>query len=103
MKKLLQVVRGRPDRGLEIFLPDAGVRHHPQVVLCRALDEGSSNFVKEGEFFFIEDSDVDEAMRGFAQQNPGCEVRVYSLEQSGQCPAGPMVVKKITSDGVLPG
>jgi hypothetical protein len=42
------------------------------------------------------------AMRTFAEGNPGCEVQVYGLEASAQCPAAPMVVKTVTKDGVLP-
>lgn len=104
MKKLIRVVRSSytPE-----FHPEGGHqwrRRMPQVVIqqARDLEIDRSNFTKEGEIFLVEPDDVEIAMRCFAEANPGCEVQVYNLEASAQCPAAPMVVKNVTKDGILP-
>jgi tagatose-1,6-bisphosphate aldolase len=104
MKKLIRVVRSAytPE-----FHPEGGHnwrRRLPMVIIpvTRELGIDRSNMSKDAEFFLVEPDDVDTAMRAFAENNPGCEVQVYSLEASAQCPAAPMVVKTVTQDGVLP-
>jgi hypothetical protein len=107
MKKLVQVVRdGRADNGytvglnLEQRLPS---RQHPEAVLTRELSPDRSNFLKEGNFFYVEEVDVDIVVEHLATHNPGSQVRVFSLESEAQCPAGPIVRKKVNKDGsVLP-
>lgn len=102
MKKLIRVVRSRytPD----VNLGQGEVRFHrmPQAILSVEVDMDKTDFTNEGEFFLVEHNDVENTMRVLAENNPGHEVQVYNLEQSAQCPAAPMVVKKITAEGVLP-
>jgi hypothetical protein len=54
------------------------------------------------EFVYVDERDVEEYMRVLAENNPGCEVRVYALEQVAECPAAEIVVKKVSAHGVLP-
>lgn len=58
--------------------------------------------VKQASFFEVNDEGVDLFLRKCAENNPGCEVEVYTLEQVGQCPAAEFVAKKVSVDGILP-
>lgn len=108
MKKLIQVVRGIPERGTSITVVDADgeplrVRNHVQVVMPRGLlSIDHSNFTRDGEFFYVDEKDADLVMMCLARSNPGCEVRVYGVEQIAQSPAADPVVKKVDKHGVLP-
>lgn len=109
MKKLFHVVRGVPDRGTPIsFFNQDGEPwrfrsgRNPEVLHPRELDVDRTNYQKEGEFFLVSETDVDDALRILATANPGCEVRVYNIEQIAQCPAAEMVVKKVSEHGILP-
>lgn len=101
MRVLIHVKR---KNAYEIGIAEARFRHAaPYAYMPRELDLSNSNFVKEAEFFEIDESpDVDLLMRTLAEQNPGCEVRVFRLSAVSQCPAGPIVVKSVTADGILP-
>jgi hypothetical protein len=103
MKKLYHVVLSKP---VETHVGPGRWRNSLPYVY---VTKGGPNFnnddiAKTGEFFEIEDvaEDGDLLLRVLAEHNPGCEIRVYTLEQVGQCPAAPMVVKKVTADGILP-
>lgn len=103
MKKLIHVVRGRPDRGLDFSIDERmPSRTNPQVVNPRHLDMDEHNMVRDGEFFLVNQVDVEFFQRHLAQNNPGREVRVYSLESSAQTTIGPVAMKRVTADGVLP-
>lgn len=104
MKLLLHVVRGVPDRGEEMAVP-GGHRFHrwPEYIHTENLSQDrGDNIVKQGSFFLIGKEDVETALQAFAQNNPGCEVRVYDCLRIGQCPAGQFVSKEVSKDGVLP-
>lgn len=105
MRKLVRIVRSAYTP--EFHPENVNVqwrRRLPQVIIPQFnLSEDRSNFLKQGEFFIIEEGEEENAMRSFAEGNPGCEVQIYALEASAQCPAAPMVVKKVSADGVLPG
>lgn len=75
----------------------------PRAVLTDEVDlDTTRNFVKQAEFFMVNDMDVKTALQEFARVNPGCEVQVFTLTQSGICPPGELVLKSVTKDGVLP-
>lgn len=108
MMKLIHIVRGIPDNGtaFNIFTAEGEhvrMRTNPLAILPRQLHQESSNFQKESEFVLVEEADADATLAALATANPGYEVRVYGLEQVAQCPAAPMVVKKVSAHGVLPG
>lgn len=101
MKVLVRVVRNA-------FLPEVAIRgehrirRFPNAILTRELNTERSDFTTEGEFFLVEETEVDAVVRTLAEANPGHEVQTYTMTSSAQCPAGPMVLKKVTKDGVLP-
>jgi hypothetical protein len=106
MRKLIHVVRGS-DRGYDFHLlrqngEPAPLRRHVSALLPRELNVERSDFSKEVEFAMVDARDADVAIEALATANPGCEIRVYSLEQVGQCPAAPLVLKKVDESGVLP-
>lgn len=108
MKTLIQVVRGRPDHGTAINIPAPGgedILHlrtgNAEVIQSRVMTE-NSNFSQEGEFFLMDSREADEVAGALAHQNPGHEVRVYAITAVYQCPAAPMVTKKVSEHGVLP-
>ena len=108
MKKLIRVVRGRPDNGtpFELFHEQVNfpLRRAPEAIIpVMELEIEQSNFQKSVEFCLVDDRDVEGSVALLAHNNPGCEVRVYACEQIAQCPAAPMVVKKIDQSGILPG
>lgn len=63
---------------------------------------GGPAVMREAEFFLIDEIDIKHCLEQLARYNPGCEVQVYGLEHTGICPAGPLVMKRVTADGVLP-
>lgn len=101
MKQLIRIVRNHYTPEVSL-VTDQRVRRWPWAILPKELSVERSDFAKEGEFFLVEEDDVELFLKLFAEANPGHEVQVYTLTQSAQCPAGPMVVKKVTKDGVLP-
>lgn len=102
MRKLVRVVRSNFTP--EVAFQDVRMRRLPYAIIpASKLDFERSNFVKDGEFFLCEEGpDLEIAVRALAEANPGCEVQVYGMEQAAQCPAAPMVVKKVTAEGILP-
>lgn len=111
-KKLFRVVRSTFHPETQLLLGDgraAGFRRSlPQVIIpsrgrMDMPDDGPPpNYQREAEFFLVSDEEVPLALQALAEGNPGCEVQVYNLEQIAQCPAAPMVIKRVTADGVLP-
>jgi hypothetical protein len=105
MKKLIRVVRGSyTPEFAPVNAPGEWRRRLPSVIIPQndLNPDHGPDYVKQGEFFLVEEEDLPLSMRTFAEGNPGCEVQVYGLEASAQCPAAPMVVKTVTKDGVLP-
>lgn len=103
MKKLLRVVRSKYTPDVNIHAEGIRLRTLPMAILpARLLEIERSDFLRDGEFFLVEERDVDNMLMAFAQGNPGCEIQIWNHEASAECPAAPMVVKKVTPDGVLP-
>lgn len=107
MKKLLHVVKGRPDQGTQFQLftlegDPIRLREPAHVVAPRVVDTTNGFMPRDGEFFLVNAQDVEVVLPILAGNNPGCEVRVYGVEMIGQCPPQEMVTKKISEHGVLP-
>lgn len=104
MKKLIRVVRNAwtPEINLVHENPNIRLRRGPQAIMTRETNVERTNFTTEGEFFLVDEADVNGIMTVLAETNPGREIQVYNLEQSAQCPAAAMVTKKVTKDGILP-
>lgn len=97
-KVLLRVKRSN---SWEFFVD--GTRNHPRVVLTRAVErDDNEDYRRVGEFFEVEERDVEVVMRILAEMNPGCEVQAHTLSSTGTCPAAEYVLKKVSKDGVLP-
>jgi hypothetical protein len=107
VKKLLHVVKGRPDQGtqFQMFTLEGDpirLREPPHVVIPRVIDSVNGFMPRDGEFFLVNAQDVETVLPILAGINPGCEVRVYAAEMIAQCPPQEMITKKISSHGVLP-
>lgn len=100
MTKLVYVNRGI--RHHDIHLPDFHERLHDLVHIQPERDIEAYEPHKAGQFFWIDDRDVNTVVRWLCKKNPGCEVKVFNLESVSECPAADMVQKKVTADGVLP-
>lgn len=103
MKVLVRVVRNpfQP----EVVFPETRMRRWPHVILpmFEDLRPDRTDFTRQGEFFLVEEGpDAEATLRALAEANPGHEVQVWNLTQSAQCPAGPVVMKKVSEAGVLP-
>lgn len=101
MKLLIRVVRNAFQPEVNI-VTDHRLRRFPSAIMTREMNVERTDFTHEGEFFLCNEEDLDPTVRALAEANPGREVQVYNLMQSAQCPAGEMVMKKVTKDGVLP-
>ena len=54
------------------------------------------------QFFEVEDRDVDMVVDNLTKIFPGREIRCYVLESEAIRPAGELVRKKVTKEGILP-
>lgn len=97
--KILRVNRNLP--GEHIHFGD-GMFHRDVILLGAREVPPGAQYERLGEFFLIDDRDVDVALEMFARANPGCDVEIYTMEKSGQCPAGDFVARTVTKDGKLP-
>lgn len=101
-RKLVRIVR----TGFtpEFVMPEIRLRSLPQAIIPqnRELDHERSDFMREGEFYLVEEAELDIQVQQFAEKNPGREVQVWNLEQVAECPAAAMVRKKVTKEGILP-
>lgn len=103
MKKLIHIVRGVADRGMDFGLgAEVQVRRHPQAIVTDRLEVERGTLIKNVEFVYVDEGDTEAAVAALAAANPGYEVRVYTVESIAQCPAGALVTKKISESGVLP-
>lgn len=105
-KKLIQVVRGTAEVGMEFYMPTAArrVAAHAQAVLTPLITNQTDHVVvpRQAEFFYVDERDLETYILAFATANPGYEVRTYNLESVSQCPAAPLVTKTVSADGILP-
>jgi hypothetical protein len=108
-KKLVRVARSK---GIPTSFPNLIYRAHPEAINPREVvdndrdrewGDGQLSALAECEFFFIEEEDTDTIVTELARVNPGKEIQVYDLSRVSVCPAGEMVTKKVTKEGVLPG
>lgn len=95
------LLRVKRSESVEFFGGDR-MRYQPRMILTDKIDQDSQNYIKHGEFFEIEEVDIEAAIMSFARENPGCEVFVYLMTHSGVCPPGDLVMKTVSKDGVLP-
>ncbi len=75
--------------------------HHPRGINPRNIGRNES-FHDDGEFFEVNEADLPRIVAALARGNPGKDVHIYELTSVSVCPAGDLVVKKVTKDGVLP-
>lgn len=96
------LVRVKKGRAMEFYAGD-NFRHHAQVILTPRVETDSEVvFAKQGEFFEVEERDIEAALSYFTAEHPGADVTVYAATHQGVRPAGELVMKKITKDGILP-
>lgn len=86
--------------------------YHPGVVFANARREafGVPTIAQDSEstpsmdfhFYEVADVDIDVAISHLTSRHPGVEIVVYAPIKSGIRPAGELVSKSISKDGVLP-
>jgi hypothetical protein len=100
------LVRVAKTQEVEVVFRNANIRvRHPMAIAPDPLANGpygDGRDYTQCEFFEIEEQDLDGFVSELTRQHPGKEVRVYTLSQVSERPAGDMVTKKVTKDGVLP-
>ena len=100
-----KLIRVAKTQEMETFLRDMNVRvRHPRAINPREIRGGLDMDADYSgcEFFEVDETDLDAAVVVLTAMNPGKEVRVYDLVQVSERPAGPLVTKKVTKEGVLP-
>lgn len=65
---------------------------------CNADDTNPSHF----QFYEVAETDLDAAIHDLTKRHPGVEVVVYAPVKCGVRPAGELVSKNISKNGVLP-
>jgi hypothetical protein len=96
--KLVRIVRtGRK----EAFLSDH-IHQNKRAYFIEPAKLDERPIHRTAEFFEIEDIDLEATVKLFATSNPGMEVQVYQMTQESICPAGDMVTKQVTKEGILP-
>jgi hypothetical protein len=60
------------------------------------------DYRNKGEWFEVDEREVDRIVGVLAPLNPGKDVQVYTLTQVSTCPAAAMVTKQGSKDGILP-
>ncbi len=99
--KLIFIDRG--ERNFDIFFSDR-LRRQPYVIPTPEINvERNVDNARTACLFAPQDeTELDVLMEELAKKNPGCEVRLFELIESGVCPPAEMVKKRVTKDGVLP-
>lgn len=97
MQKLVLISKGDE---FNIYLDDVGIE--VEVVPVPKTDRHENLNLKNTSLFLVDDRHVKLFVQKAAQKNPGSEIKVFSLEKVGQCPAGDFVMKDVTKDGILP-
>ena len=97
MAKVLVYVSNNRDK-VELYVEN--LRRGAHGISTEHTDNESGT--KDFKFFEIDERDVDIAISTFTNQNAGQEVIIYRPFKSGIRPAGELVVKEISKDGVLP-
>ena len=102
MTKLVRVCRTEE---LSASMPSNRRSGEVRVINPREVkDEVYSSFAYQGEFFLFEQEgpELEVAIEWLANNNPGKDIEVWNLESVALCPAGPLVRKQVTKDGILP-
>lgn len=76
-------------------------RFLPRVFVTRKLDADRGG-LDRASFWECEDTETDALIRDLTRLNPGKEVRVYTMVSESVRPAGELVTKQVTADGILP-
>lgn len=95
-------VRVKPTR--EPYKPEIvfdGARNHAYGIPTEKFNAETGTTIMHT-FFEVDNRDIDAALRDLTQNHPGCEVEVLEVIKSAVRPAGDIVIKNVTKDGVLP-
>lgn len=78
-----------------------GARSHSYAIPTEKFNEEIGITIRHT-LFEVDKRDIDAALRDLTQNHPGCEVEVLEVIKSAVRPAGDIVIKNVTKDGVLP-
>ncbi len=98
----LLLVRVKPTR--EVYKPEIvfdGARSRSYAIPTEKFNEETGDTIRHT-FFEIDKRDIDAALMDLTKNHPGCEVEVLEVIKSAVRPAGDIVIKNVTKDGVLP-
>lgn len=77
-------------------------RFLPRIFLTSKIDPDRVEAHSTAAFWEVDETEVESLVRDLTRLNPGVPVRVYKLTSESVRPAGDMVTKQVTADGVLP-
>jgi hypothetical protein len=102
MSDVLVYVAKKPE--IQIDFPELRGGARALRVSGRDEEDILHSYRYNGDLFVVNDParSLDVAVKILAAENPGKEIRVYTLTQISTCPAGEMVTKKVSKEGVLP-
>lgn len=88
------------DEGL--YFEWRGVRDGVRAIIPTAVNVGEDAIEKKAEVWACHEKDVDAVMGSITNNFPGVEVKAFKLFKLAQRPAGPVTIREVTKDGVLP-
>ena len=102
MANRIYFVRHPNERRIEFF--HDGLRDGMGITLeVPNADPGYAEAIRMGSIFLCSsEKDHERLMKVLAESNPGCAVECYTMESSAQTSVGPIVVKEVSKDGILP-
>lgn len=98
---MMQLLRIERSRGFRYTLHDIGV----DIRVLEPMpyrDDADMNPTDTYEFFLVEDQFIPMVVESLARKHPGREVSVWTLQSTSIAPAGPVVTRRVTEDGLLP-
>jgi hypothetical protein len=54
------------------------------------------------EFFDVDERDAEQCLAFLCKRHPGVEVSIHTMTKTGICPAGDLVMKNVSAEGILP-
>jgi hypothetical protein len=96
------LIRVNRDNHVEFFA-GRNFRSAPYFISTKKVnpDEGG-NYLREADFFLVEELDVKVMLEELAKANPGCNIEAFKMTQAGVCPPGAFTLKEVSKDGILP-
>ncbi len=79
-----------------------GVQDGVRAIIPTAVNVEENNVERKAEIWACNERDVDAVMGTITNNFHGVEVKAFKLFKLAQRPAGPITIREVTKDGVLP-